>query len=86
MKIVECLLRGLAVGRETGVQLYASRAGVEVVRTALGEARAGAPMTDDTLMFWISTAKPVVGVAYGQQIERGLVEAVDALYEDLGLA
>ncbi len=56
------------------------------MRTALGEARAGAPMTDDTLMFWISTAKPVVGVAYGQQIERGLVEAVDALYEDLGLA
>jgi CubicO group peptidase (beta-lactamase class C family) len=77
MRCIECLERGVASGREKGSQLYASVGGVEVARAALGEARSGVPLRDDTLAFWISSSKPVMGVAYGQLLERGLLTLDD---------
>jgi CubicO group peptidase (beta-lactamase class C family) len=77
MKVLDSLEAGLAAGREKGCQLYASRAGHAIARAALGEARAGVPLRDDTLMFWISNTKPVMGVAFGQLIERRLVALDD---------
>lgn len=83
VKVIACLEEGLGSGREKGAQLYASVAGEEVARAALGEARSGVPMTDDTLMFWISTTKPVMGVAYGQLIGRGLIDLDDLVGKHL---
>jgi CubicO group peptidase (beta-lactamase class C family) len=77
MKIIEALESGIASGREKGCQLFATRYGDQVACAALGEARRGVPMRDDTLVFWISNAKPVMGVAFGQLVERGLVDLDD---------
>lgn len=43
-------------------------------RLALGEARPGVAMTDDTLALWLSAGKPLTAVAVAQQIERGRLE------------
>lgn len=67
------LEEGVASGREPGVQCHATLGGESVVDLALGEARPGVPMTPEHLVLWISSTKPVMGVAYGQLIERGLV-------------
>jgi len=83
MRCIEHLQRGVRTGREKGCQLYASVGGREVARTALGEARPGVPLTDDTLTFWISNTKPVMGVAYGQLLERGLVALDDPVCQHL---
>ena len=72
-RTLQSLEAGLAAGREIGAQLYVSRAGVPLVDTALGLADDGVPMTPDTINLWISMSKPVMGVAYGQLIERGRV-------------
>ncbi len=64
---------GLAARRELGVQLYAVLGGEPVADVALGESRPGVAMSSDTLVLWISCSKPVMGVAFGQLIERGLV-------------
>ncbi len=64
---------GLESNREPGAQLHASLGGETVAEFALGVARPGVPMTTDHLVLWISSTKPVMGVAYGQLLERGLV-------------
>jgi len=66
------LERGIAERLHAGAQLYASRNG-ESAQLALGLARPGAPMRDDTLVLWFSSVKPFMSVAIGQLVERGLV-------------
>lgn len=66
------LERGIAERLQASAQLYVSRNG-EPGELALGLARPDAPMRADTLVFWLSSVKPVMSVAIGQLVERGLV-------------
>lgn len=69
--------RGIDEGLHLGAQLYVSREGSTVADLAFGEARAGAPMTPDTLMLWMSSIKPVTAIAIGQLYERGAIKLQD---------
>jgi CubicO group peptidase (beta-lactamase class C family) len=62
--------------------VYVSQGGRVVVDEAVGDARAGVPMTTDTLMNWFSMTKAVTAVAVAQQWEAGAldVDAVVARY------
>jgi len=66
------LERGIAERWQAGAQLHVSREG-ERGGLALGLARPGAPMREDTLVLWFSSVKPLMSVAIGQLVERGLV-------------
>ena len=74
---------GLRKGREKGVQLYASLRGETCASLALGESRGGVAMSTDSVLLWISMSKPVMGVAFGQLLERGLVELDDRVAQHL---
>jgi CubicO group peptidase (beta-lactamase class C family) len=66
-----------AAGTYLGMQLYISRQGQVVLDAAFGEARAGVPMTRDSLNLWMSSTKPVAAVAVAQLWEQGLLELDD---------
>ena len=57
--------------------LYASIDGKAVADLGIGEARAGSPMTPDSMVVWFSMTKPSVAVAVAQQWERGALELDD---------
>jgi CubicO group peptidase (beta-lactamase class C family) len=76
MRAIDVLERGIADGVHIGAQLSVSRGGVRVADAALGAARAGVPMTTDSMMIWFSMTKAVTSVALAQQWERGAL-AVD---------
>lgn len=69
--------QGVADGLHVGAQLYVSRSGEVIADVARGEARAGVPMRPDSLMLWMSSVKPVMGVAIAQLWERGLLTLDD---------
>jgi CubicO group peptidase (beta-lactamase class C family) len=71
------LERGIDEGLHAGAQLCAHRAGEPVGELALGRARADRPMRPDTIVFWFSSAKPLMALAIGQLLERGLVALDD---------
>lgn len=62
---------GIEAGLHLGAQLYVSSRGQTVADQALGEARPGEALRPDHLMLWMSSVKPVTGVAICQQWERG---------------
>ncbi|MBW2279481.1 MAG: beta-lactamase family protein [Deltaproteobacteria bacterium] len=74
---------GVRSGREKGVQLWASLRGEACANLALGESRTGVAMSADSVLLWISMSKPVMGVAFGQLIERGLVDLDDRVAKHL---
>lgn len=77
------LLRGaIAEGREVGTQLHVVR-GAESSGLALGSARVDARMGDDSIVLWFSSVKPLMGVAIGQLVERGLVGFDDPVAQHL---
>lgn len=82
MRCTEVLERGLADGDHVGAQCFVSHRGETVLDVALGEARAGVPMTPDTMMIWFSMTKAVTAVAVAREWERGRldVEAPVARY------
>jgi CubicO group peptidase (beta-lactamase class C family) len=65
---------GIATKLHLGAQLYVSCGGETVGDFAFGEAREGVPMRPETLMFWISSVKPITTVAIAQMRERGKLE------------
>ena len=71
------LTEGVERGLHPGAMLYASIDGEPVADLAVGEARAGVPMTPDSLVVWFSMTKPSVAVAIAQQWERGALELDD---------
>ncbi|MEM6562655.1 MAG: serine hydrolase domain-containing protein [Planctomycetota bacterium] len=73
-RTIELLRQGIADGLHPGFQLCVMRGGEVVGACAEGEARTGVPMTDDTLMLWMSSGKPVTAVAVAQQVSAGRVE------------
>jgi CubicO group peptidase (beta-lactamase class C family) len=68
---------GIARGLHLGAQLYVSLDGAMVADLGIGEARAGVPMTTESMVTWFSMTKPSVAVAVAQQWERGNLEIDD---------
>jgi CubicO group peptidase (beta-lactamase class C family) len=62
---------GIAEGLHLGAQVYVAVDGKVIGEGALGEARAGVPMTDEHLVIWWSMTKATVAVSVAQQWERG---------------
>jgi CubicO group peptidase (beta-lactamase class C family) len=69
--------RGIAAGLQPGAQLYVSLHGREVADLAFGNARAGVPMTTDSIVPWLCGGKPLTVVALLQQWEQGRIELDD---------
>ena len=74
---VATLVDGIERGLHLGAQLYVSVDGKAVADIGIGEARAGTPMTPDSMVIWFSMTKPSVAVAVAQQWERGALELDD---------
>ncbi|MFN8028372.1 MAG: serine hydrolase domain-containing protein [Acidimicrobiia bacterium] len=68
---------GIERGLHLGGQLYVSLTGEPVADLGIGEARAGVPMTPESMVTWFSMTKPSVAVAVAQQWERGKLEIDD---------
>lgn len=71
--------RGIAEGLHLGGQLYVSINNHVVADRAFGQARLGVPMRPDTIMLWLSSAKPVMAVAVAQLWEQGRLELRESL-------
>ncbi len=71
------LVDGIERGLHPGALLYVSVAGEPVADVGVGQARAGTPMTPDSMVIWFSMTKPSVAVAIAQQWERGALELDD---------
>jgi CubicO group peptidase (beta-lactamase class C family) len=69
--------RGVERGLHLGAQVYVSRSGECVADFGAGEARAGVPMSPESLVTWFSMTKPTVAVAVAQQWERGALALDD---------
>ena len=65
---------GIAEGLHLGAQVYVAVDGKVVGEGAIGEARAGVPMTPEHLVIWWSMTKATVAVSLAQQWERGNVD------------
>lgn len=65
---------GRAARLHLGAQLVVWQRGALVASLACGERRPGEPMTDDTLLLWLSAGKPLTVVAVAQQWERGRLD------------
>ena len=68
---------GIERGLHLGAQVYVSLDGKPVADLGVGHARAGVPMTPDSMVVWFSMTKPTVAVAVAQQWERGRLEIDD---------
>ena len=76
-RTLDVIERGIADRLHIGAQLYVSRSGAPVADLAIGEARVGVSLQPDSLMLWMSSVKPVTGVAIAQQWERGGLQLDD---------
>lgn len=65
---------GIRAGLHLGAQVYVSLRGEVVADGALGEARAGVPLTPQHLIIWFSMTKATVAVSVAKAWERGLVD------------
>ncbi len=64
-------------GLHAGAQLCVIRSGEVVGELALGLARPDVPMRSDSIVLWMSSTKPLMSVAIGQLLDRGLVRFDD---------
>ncbi len=71
------LRRGIADGLHLGAQMYVSWRGKQVASLAVGERGAGEPMTEDTLLLWLSAGKPLTAIAVARQVETGALSLDD---------
>lgn len=65
---------GIDVGLHLGAQLYVSLDGKVLADGALGEARAGVPLTPDQLIIWWSMTKATVAVSIAKLWQEGKVD------------
>lgn len=75
--------RGLAERLHIGAQVYVSLHGRTVADLAIGLARHDVPMATDTLMPWLSSAKPVAAVAIAQLWERNKLNLDDCVADHI---
>lgn len=76
-RIFQVLEDGCTKQLHTGVQIHVSVRGTTVLSTSIGERRPGEPMTNDTLLLWLSAGKPLTALAVAQQRERGTLSLDD---------
>src|SRR6266851_1701590 len=62
-RTVAVIERGIEDGLHLGAQGYVSVDGRPVAELAIGQARAGVPMSADQMIVWFSMTKPVVAVS-----------------------
>ncbi|HXZ86758.1 MAG TPA: serine hydrolase domain-containing protein [Myxococcota bacterium] len=67
------LERGVAEGLHAGAQLCVRRGGEIAGELALGLAGPDRALRPDSIVLWFSSVKPLMAVAIGQLVERGLV-------------
>jgi CubicO group peptidase (beta-lactamase class C family) len=65
---------GIAEGLHLGAQLYVSLDGKVLADGAVGEARAGVPMTPEHMVIWWSMTKASVAVSIAKAWERGVID------------
>ncbi|MET0627427.1 MAG: serine hydrolase domain-containing protein [Acidimicrobiia bacterium] len=70
-RTVASLQSGIERGLHLGALLFVEHDGNVVADVAMGEQRAGRPMTRDAMVTWFSMTKPTVAVAVAQQWELG---------------
>ena len=80
---VASLVDGMERGLHPGALLYVSVDGKPIADIGIGEARAGTPMTPDSMVVWFSMTKPSVAVSVAQQWERGALELDDPVVRHL---
>ena len=80
---VAAVASGIDRGLHLGAQLYVSIDGKVVADLGIGHARAGVPMTPESMVVWLSMTKPSVAVAVAQQWERGNLELDDRVADHL---
>ena len=68
---------GIDRGLHLGAQVFVEHDGVVVADFAVGEQRAGEPMTRESMVTWFSMTKPTVAVSVLQQWERGALAPDD---------
>jgi CubicO group peptidase (beta-lactamase class C family) len=76
-KTTQLLRDGIAAGQHIGVQMCISRNGKLLADLAIGESRPGIPLTDQTLMLWMSAGKPITAAAIAQLWERSKLSLDD---------
>lgn len=69
--------RGIAEKLHLGGQIYISVRGQVIADVALGQSRVGVPMRTDSVALWLSSGKPITGVAIAQLWERGRLNLED---------
>ena len=71
------LEQGVTEKLHPGAQLYVSKSGQPIFDWACGEAKAGIPMTTDSIVQWFSSGKPLTSIAVAQLVENGSVRLHD---------
>ena len=80
---VAAIAGGIDRDLHLGGQVYVSLKGAPVADLGIGEARAGVPMTPESMVTWFSMTKPSVAVAVTQQWERGNLEIDDRVADHI---
>lgn len=78
-RVTELLADGIRNGLHHGAQLEVRRRHGDPLTVAIGEARAGVPMSPETLLPWFSGTKAITAVAVAQLWERGIVGLDDPI-------
>jgi len=78
-KTRELLEEGIDEGLHLGGQVYLSLEGRGELDEAFGEDVPGEPMSEDHLMIWLSSTKPIAAAAIAQLWERGQLELDDPI-------
>ena len=73
-RTTKVLQQGIDDGLHLGAQAYVSLEGKVIGDGAIGQARAGVPMTTEQLVIWWSMTKATVAVSVAQQWERGKID------------
>lgn len=82
-RTMEEVLRGMEAGWHRGAQIFVSQRGLPLASLVLGECRPGVLMSADTLVLWLSSAKPVGAAAILQLRERGRLDLDDPVSQHL---
>ncbi len=82
-RTLEAIQSGIEAGLHLGAQLYVSRDLETLADAAVGLREPGRPLSQDTLLVWMSSGKPVAAAAIGQLWESGKLELDDPVMRHL---
>jgi CubicO group peptidase (beta-lactamase class C family) len=82
-RTLQLLRGGMAAGLHVGAQMCVSRNSEMIADIAMGESRPGVPLTNETLMFWMSAGKPITAMAIAQLWERGKISLDDPIAQHI---